>query len=180
MTLFSAKAEVHVCVCKWFFSHFPFVENQPRTTCSEMTAFTLQRKVDDECTSHVFFSPHAPPPPPRSLAVCDWDGGARAFNSVPQGDLRQLRGDLVATAFSHKCMGLQSAVMCAGTETAQRHMHTPAKEVCFCCWKKRDRNKNTDFLSPIALRRFAFLPPSPRRRVNSATFHPVAHFSAGF
>lgn len=61
MTFFSAKAEVHVCVCKWFFSLFPFVENQPRTTCSEMTAFTLQRKADDECASRVFFSPHSPP-----------------------------------------------------------------------------------------------------------------------
>lgn len=137
MTLFSAKAEVHVCVCKWFFSHFPFVENQPRTTCSEMTAFTLQRKVDDECASHVI-----PPVPHRhghGPSLCAIETDARAFNSVPQGDLRQLCGDLVAAAFSHKCMGLQSAVMCAGTETAQRRLHTPAKE--FFLSAKRNRNK---------------------------------------
>lgn len=117
-----------------------------------------------------------------SLCAIETDARARDFNSVPQGDLRQLRGDLVATAFSRKCMGLQSAVTCAGTETAQRRAHTPAKEVLFFS-EKCDRNKNTDFLSSIALHRFAslfFLPPPPRRRVNSATFHPVAHFSAGF
>lgn len=69
---------------------------------------------------------HGPP-----LCAIEMGGCACAFNSVPQGDLRQLRGDLVATAFSHKCMSLQSAVMCAGTETAQRHMYTPAKEGLF-------------------------------------------------
>lgn len=123
-----------------------------------------------------------PPPAPRhrhgpSLCVIETD--ARAFNSVPQGDPRQLHGDLVATAFSHKCMGLQQAIMCAGTETAQRRMHTPAKEVYFFCPKNAIEIKT--LISSLQLRcvvSLFFLPPC--RRVNSATFHPVAHFSTGF